>query len=328
MSSGVPVHGGTDAGPEPRYDFSSNANPVGACPSVLAAVRAADVTRYPDPLYLDVRRKLAAYHGTSAERIVVGAGASELIVRLIRRTAGAVQQLGPTFCEYAHGARLCERRLHTARTPAAFLREQARHPGIGFICWPNNPTGELWPLEFVAAACDAGPVVIDLAYAALCGPDRSAKIAAAAAGGYRLYSPNKALGLTGIRAAYVVLPRADRRLAALAPSWVIGRDSEALLTAAIHPRALSWIGQTVPRFSRWRIGLAASLQHRGFQVRQSPATFLLARVGNAAGVAVGLRQRGIRVRDCTSFGLPEWIRVSAQPPLAQRALLSALGRAP
>src|SRR6202521_5437692 len=56
-----PVHGGTDSMPDPRYDFSSNANPLGPCPSVLAAVRSADVTRYPDPMYAQLRATLAAH---------------------------------------------------------------------------------------------------------------------------------------------------------------------------------------------------------------------------------------------------------------------------
>src|ERR1700688_1134880 len=59
-----PVHGGTDSMPDPRYDFSSNANPLGPCPSVLAAVRSADVTRYPDPKYTRLRAMLADYHRT------------------------------------------------------------------------------------------------------------------------------------------------------------------------------------------------------------------------------------------------------------------------
>src|ERR1700722_17834031 len=110
-----PHHGGTDSLPEPRYDFSSNANALGPCPWVLAAVRSADVTRYPDPLYAELRAKLASHHQTTPDRIVVGAGASELILRLIRRIDGTVQQLVPTFSEYARGAQLEQRRLISAR---------------------------------------------------------------------------------------------------------------------------------------------------------------------------------------------------------------------
>ena len=122
---------------------------------MLAQVRNADVTRYPDPLYTGLRETLAAFHHTSPERIVVGAGASELILRMIRCIDGPVRQLAPTFSEYALGARLAGRRLISEHSPEAFLRAQSAEPGIGFICWPNNPTGEQWPLEFVAAAADA-----------------------------------------------------------------------------------------------------------------------------------------------------------------------------
>jgi histidinol-phosphate aminotransferase len=63
-------------------------------------------------------------------------------------------------------------------------------------------------------------------------------------------------------------------------------------------------------------------------VRESPANFLLVRVGQqATEVARRLRERGIRVRDATSFGLPGWLRLSAQREEAIEALLAALAEA-
>src|SRR6266403_2085071 len=277
MPSLHPVHGGTDSLPDPRYDFSSNANPLGPCPSILPAVRNADVTRYPDPSYTQLRATLAVHHRTAPERIVVGAGASELILRLISRIDGSIQQLAPTFSEYARGARLAGRKLISARSQDAFLRAQSEHPGLGFLCWPNNPTGDLWSPEFVSAAAAAGPLVVDLAYAP--------------------------------------------------PSWVIGRDAVALLESATEPRARTWLAQGIPRVRRWRERLAGSLRRLGLPVRESPATFLLAKVGNGARIAAYLRSHDVRVRDGSSFGLRQWIRLSAQPPAAQKALLAALERA-
>lgn len=319
-----PVHGGTDSLPEPRYDFSSNANPLGPCPSVLAAVRAADLSLYPDPHYTRLRTRLAAFHGVSPDRVVVGAGASELILRLIRRIPGTVQQLVPTFSEYARGAKLSGRALVSLRSPAAFLRAQARHRGLGFLCWPNNPTGDCWPADFVRQAGKTGPLVLDLAYAPLCDPAEAAEIEGAAEAAYRLYSPNKAFGLTGVRGAYVIAPRGDPKLADAAPSWVIGREAVAFLESCIEPRARTWLGGALPKVQQLRAHLATSLQQAGMAVRESPATFLLANVGDAARVTTELRGRGIRVRDTSSFGLPQWIRLSGQPPDAQKALLKAL----
>jgi histidinol-phosphate aminotransferase len=319
-----PVHGGTDSLPEPRHDFSSNANPLGPCPSVLAAVRSADVTRYPDPMYTNVRATLAAHHQTTPERIVVGAGASELILRLIRHIDGPVLQLAPTFSEYARGARLAGRRLISARSPDAFLHAQSMNPGLGFVCWPNNPTGDLWATDFVSAASTAGPLVVDMAYAPLCDAHHAAAIEAAAAAAYRLYSPNKAFGLTGVRGAYLITPRTDQHLTNMAPSWVIGRDAVAMLESATEQRARLWLKHGMPQLRRWRARLARSLEQLGLSVRESPATFLLANVGNATRVTAHLRRHDVRVRDGSSFGLRQWIRLSAQPPGAQRALLAAL----
>jgi histidinol-phosphate aminotransferase len=324
MPSLHPLHGGTDSLPDPRYDFSSNANPLGPCPPVLAALRNADFTRYPDPLYARLRETLASHHGTTPDRVVVGAGASELILRLIRCIGGPVQQLAPTFSEYARGARLAGRRVISASSPAAFLRTQAKHPGIGFVCWPNNPTGELWPLDFVAAASAAGPLVVDMAYSSLCGPEHAAAIEAAAKAAYRLYSPNKAFGVTGVRGAYLIAPRLQRQLAMAAPSWVIGRDAVALLETVIQPEARQWLARGLPELTRWRNRLAGSLLQIGAAVRESPATFLMAQVGDAARVTAHLRSRDVRVRDAGSFGLRQWIRLSAQPPAAQKALIAAL----
>jgi histidinol-phosphate aminotransferase len=77
--------------------------------------------------------------------------------------------------------------------------------------------------------------------------------------------------------------------------------------------------------TRWRSRLASSLELLGLTVRESPATFLLVKVGDAARITAHTRsQNDVRVRDGTSFGLRHWIRLSAQPPAAQKALLAAL----
>jgi histidinol-phosphate aminotransferase len=322
MGERAPLHGGTDSGPEPRWDFSTNANALGPCLSVLRAVRDADLSRYPDPLYARLRAVLAAHHAVAPDRIVIGAGASELIMRLVRAGPGPVLLLGPTFSEYARCAALGGHRVVEATTPDEFILLQREHGGVGFICWPNNPTGESWPLDFVRAAATCGNVVVDLAYAPL-SPDL-ASVDNAAASAIRLYAPNKSFGMTGLRAAYAVTPRAMPHLASLAPSWVIGPDGVAFLEASVGDEALAWLAACRPTLASWRGELAEGLAHLGLPVRQSPATFLLARVGAATPIAALLRARGLRVRDATSFGLPAWIRVAAAPPEQQRALLTAL----
>ncbi|HEY6515864.1 MAG TPA: aminotransferase class I/II-fold pyridoxal phosphate-dependent enzyme [Steroidobacteraceae bacterium] len=326
MTDLAPLHGGTDSLPEPRYDFSSNANALGPCPVVLAAIRRADVSRYPDPSYTRLRERLAAWHGVAPDRVVVGAGASELTVRLIRHFDRTVVQLAPTFSEYARGAGIARQRVVSASSPESFLRAQRQRRSLAFLCCPNNPTGEVWDTELITTAARRGPLVVDLAYASLCGSARAAEIEAAAAGAWRLYSPNKAFGLTGVRGAYLIAPRTVRRLVDEAPSWVIGRDAVAMLETALEPPARAWLAESIPRLWRWRVQLGEGLRRLRLTVRESPATFLLVDVGNGTRIARKLRESGIRVRDARSFGLGRWIRLSAQPAPARKALLATLAQ--
>jgi histidinol-phosphate aminotransferase len=326
MANLAPVHGGTDSLPEPRYDFSSNANALGPCPTVLAAIRRADVSRYPDPSYTRLRQRLAAWHDVTPDRIVLGAGASELTLRLVRHFNTTVLQLAPTFSEYGRGAGIARRRLVSVASPKSFLAAQHRQRCLAFLCCPNNPTGEVWDAQFVAAAAARGPLVVDLAYASLCGSAQAAAMEAAASRAWRLYSPNKSLGLTGVRGAYLIAPRPVPHLGNEAPSWVIGRDAVAMLESFLEPAARAWLSVSIPKLWRWRAQLAEGLRRLRVAVRESPATFLLAEVGNGARVAGRLRAAGIRVRDAGSFGLERWIRLSAQAAPARKALLAALAQ--
>jgi histidinol-phosphate aminotransferase len=346
LSPLLPVHGGTDAGPEPRWDFSTNANPLGACPAVLEAVRAADITRYPDPRYVALRAALAAHHATDPACIVIGTGVSELILRLVRACPGPVLTLRPTFSEYERCARIEGRTVLEAATPAAFLQHQldihgwdSGYPqnqfpdargndtagrGLGFVCWPNNPTGECPDLDFLAEAAARGPLAVDLAYAPLCPRPMLDAVEAAAARAIRLYAPNKAFGLTGLRAGYAVTPYPWPELEQCAASWPVGPDGVAFLHGTISPPALAWLETSRSVLADWRQALAAGLADLGCAVRESPASFLMAEVGDAAAVAAALRRHGLRVRDGSSFGLPGWIRLRAAPPEPRAALLAVL----
>lgn len=314
-----PVHGGPDGGPEPLWDFSTNANALGPNPVILEYLKKADPSRYPDPLYRRLRRALAEAHGVSPEQVAVGTGTSELIHRLARWTylRGPIL-LPPTFGEYARAARALDLPLWEAESPEAFLKLLPKS-SLAFLCVPNNPTGEIYPFLEEAARRAGGALVLDLAYYDLMeSPPPLPQTA------FRLYSPNKAHGLTGVRAGYLLAPLDLTHFQNLAPSWPLSVYGEAFLHAHLDPEARAWLEGSKRELFRLRGLLAEGLRRLGLEVRESPANFLMARVGRATEVAKALRERGIRVRDCTSFGLPEWLRLSAQREEAIRALLLAL----
>lgn len=315
-----PIHGGPDGGPEPLYDFSTNANALGPNPVILEYLEAKDPSRYPDPLYRNLRQMLAEAHGVTMEQVAVGTGSSELIHRLARWNylRGPILLLKPTFSEYARAARALDLPLWEAETPEDFLRLLPRS-SLAFLCVPNNPTGEVYPFLEEAAERAGGALVLDLAYYPLLeGPPPLPQEA------WLLFGPNKAHGLTGVRAGYLVAPLDLTYFQHLAPSWPVSVYGEALLEGQLDPRAQAWLEESKRELQRLRRLLAQGLRGLGLEVRESPANFLLVRVGRATEVARALREQGIRVRDATSFGLGEWLRLSAQREEAIQALLQAL----
>ena len=167
---------------------------------------------------------------------------------------------------------------------------------------------------------------------------------------WQLFSPNKALGLTGVRGAYLIAPflapgeNPDtgihsppnilqatpnilwEHLHALAPSWPLGAHAEAMLMAWPTPDVQQWLKNCLPTLRDWKMQLEAGLQARGWHVHPGCSTFCCARPphSTAAAFVSRLRQHGIKLRDATPFGLPGWFRLGVRPPASQQALWKAL----
>jgi histidinol-phosphate/aromatic aminotransferase/cobyric acid decarboxylase-like protein len=70
--------------------------------------------------------------------------------------------------------------------------------------------------------------------------------------------------------------------------------------------------------------LVSDLQRLGFAPVPSAVHFFLVPVPSAAVMAGRLADRHILVRDCTSFGLADHIRIATQKPDDNARLISAL----
>jgi histidinol-phosphate/aromatic aminotransferase/cobyric acid decarboxylase-like protein len=67
-----------------------------------------------------------------------------------------------------------------------------------------------------------------------------------------------------------------------------------------------------------------ALSQLGWRVVPSSTHFCLIEVGNAARIRRDLLTRKILVRDCSSFGLPQFIRVATRSTLDWQRLIQAL----
>ena len=147
---------------------------------------------------------------------------------------------------------------------------------------------------------------------------------------WQLWTPNKALGLTGVRAAYAIAPcsagAAIAALHALAPSWPVGAHGVALLESWTQPATQRWLADCLPVLRGWKARQMALCADLGWAVLPgSQANYFCARwpVSDGAAALRQLRSHGIRLRDCTSFGLPGVVRLGVLPPAAQAALRQA-----
>ena len=332
-----PAHGGADALGVPAHDLSSNVNACGPCPLAARALAAVDARAYPDPAYTRLRALLGAWHGVAASRIVMAASASEFIQRLTAAVAlqgdghaprRAVWLPRHAYGDYARAARACGLPLAAAPDQAALL----------WACEPSSPLGQSQAdlPALVAHLTPAQTLVLDEAYAPLrlqgaCSLDTDALQDV-----WRLITPNKALGLTGVRAAYAIAPRhapADglARVQALAPSWPVGAHGVALLQAWASDDVAAWLDDCRAQLADWRARQADLLTQAGWRVLPGQAAFFTARpplpLAQLPALLHALRQQGFKLRDCASFGLPGHARLAVAAPPVQDALMRALPQA-
>lgn len=316
------THGGPDAAGVPRWDFSTNSNACGPCPMAQAAVQAADATRYPDPAYTDLRAALAHFHGVAAERIVLGTGSSELITRLtawVARDGGTrVWMPQEAYGDYAHAA--TQWRLVRVASPHA--------ADLAWCCAPSSPRGMPEPTPWTAL-CQARVLALDRAYEPL-RLSGSSLPPAMCDQTWQLWSPNKALGLTGIRGAYAIAPpkatAAAAELTDMAASWPLGAHAVALLLAWTRSDTQDWLQASRAQLRVWKAEQIASLQSLGWTCQASDTPYFCARPPHPLEGDT-LRRQGVKLRPTDNMGLPGHWRLSVQPPAAQAALRHALNHA-
>jgi histidinol-phosphate/aromatic aminotransferase/cobyric acid decarboxylase-like protein len=259
---------------------------------------------------------------------VAGAGSTELIWALARAFVGPQRQavvLAPAFAEYAQavrasGGRVAELRAEPPRfaiTPGAALCALAPRPSVAFICRPSNPCLSILPLELLDGMVRSAPstlFVLDEAYLPLF---EGVEPAPRARNLVLLRSLTKLFALPGLRLGYLIAaPEVARVVRAALPPWNLSAPACAAgIAAASELHRAPAIARAVTTL---RDRQARLLGGNGLEAAGGP--FLLYRVGRARELARRLLDAGIRVRDASSFGLPEHLRIGLRPPEEQDKL--------
>jgi L-threonine-O-3-phosphate decarboxylase len=325
--------------PNEVLDFSVNNNPFGPTPRVWEAIRSARLERYPDRESIALRRALSKHLDVLPEQILVGNGTAELIhlttLACLRSEEHALV-VEPTFGEYERCIRLSEGNLHRWRAvpEEGFLpnpkeiEEKLGKPKMRlvFLCNPNNPTGQVLPLDVLNQWSRAFPdtlFVVDEAYLAFV-PEMHSAVSLRCKNILVLRSMTKDYAIAGLRLGYAVGDESViAALTNLRPAWNV--NSLALAAGLVALQDEAYLAKTLAELRAETAVLVYGLKELGYAPVPSQTHYFLMPVGTGARFRQSLLQRGILVRDCASFGLPSYVRIATRTPEENTRLLHTLG---
>jgi histidinol-phosphate aminotransferase len=322
--------------------LSANENPLGASPRVIEAVRreAANIHLYPDGGSGALREALARSLGISAEQIVAGNGADELITLIALAAFEPGDEIvvpQPSFEPYATGTTIAGARL--VASPLAgydtdlddIRRRVTPKTKAVFLCSPHNPATTVIrdkPLvAFLESLGDDPPLVIlDEAYRDFVDDPEYPDGVTLLARHPRLIvlrTFSKIAGLAGLRVGYAIAsPETIDRLNRVRAPYNVNRLGQVAAVAALDDPEHA--ARTRKLVLEERAFLSAGLERLGIAFAPSQANFMLVRVPHAAEARERLLRGGILVRDGAAVGFPGHLRISVGTREVNARLLKLL----
>jgi len=303
-----------------------------------AALAKVAVNRYPDIAADRVKQALSrAFDIADSLGLMLGNGSDELIQLItsaLARPGAAMLAPDPSFVMYRLNAIHAGMRFVAVPLASDFgLDREAmlaaielERPALTFLAYPNNPTGNLFAADDVAAIIRAssGLVVVDEAYAAFADASFLSRIAE---------FPNllvlrtlSKVGMAGIRLGYAIAaPEWIAQLNKLRPPYNVNAFTQAAAEALLADAG--WMAKQAATIRAQRGRLAVALaQLPGVTVFETQTNFLLARVPEVDRMYDGLKQRRILVKNVHGWHplLANCLRITVGTPFENDALLAAL----
>ncbi len=327
--------------PENILDFSTNCNPFGPPPGIAEAIASASIDSYPDSEATELKQALATKLGISPDHLLIGSGSTELIRLIALAYFGSHDTViipKPTYGEYEIACRLVGStvvqqsllsqpnfQLNVKDTVDLIHQHQPR--GI-FLCNPNNPTGQYLSrqeIEQVLATAPNSLVVLDEAYIAF--TDRiwsSLDLLQRYDNLVIMRSMTKDYALAGLRLGYAIAREPIISvLKRVRPPWNVNAIAQKAGLGALQADA--YIEECHRKIQEAKSFLIKELTALGLEVVPSQTNFFLVKVSNFAfEFRHALLHLGILVRDCTSFGLPNHIRIAPRTLPECQKLLEAI----
>ena len=313
--------------PQNFIKLASNENPLGVPQKALsAAVKAASFAhKYPSPVKVEaLKKELASMHGLKPENICLGNGSDDLLDMLFKTlipTRGTVCLCKPTFTLYeiiasVYGWKTSVLPLKNGSWYDLDALEKAVARGccVAFVCTPNNPTGgavDMVRLErFIRDNCGRALICVDAAYSDFDSKNTYKILFDMIKEGIPfllLQTFSKLHGMAGLRiGAGYTTPEYAQKLNYVKMPFNVNSIALEAASAALKDKA--HISRTLKTVQRERGRFEKFLSGANFEYIPSCANFVLMK--GRPGLFDRLMEAGIITRECSSFGLPGWLRVS------------------
>ena len=321
--------------------LNTNENPYipsPKCATVLKDFPLDRLRRYPDPVFADLRARIAEMWNTTPARIFVGNGSDEILTLAARAFVEddeAIGSLSPSYSLYKTLAAI----RNVAYTPTPLKddfswngRIVTRNPrtALFLLTNPNAPTGTFSPIEKIAHAAQPykGVVLVDEAYADFA--KENAMPLATATDNRNVVvmrTLSKSFSLAGLRVGYCVGP-ADliEALYKVKDSYNVDALAQAVALAALND--LPWMRASVAKVRSTRARVARALVELGWDVPASEANFLFARPAYkpAKELFAALRDEHIYVRHFPGPRTGDRLRITIGTDEQMDAFLAAVAR--
>lgn len=323
--------------------LASNENPLGPSPRAVAAMKEAlsRVNFYPDSQSYYLRHAIADQLGFDPEEVTVGNGADGIILQtcmayLDEESEVIVSRSSfPVYDRFTHAmrAKLIKTPLRGYRldleTMAATISERTK---IVFVCNPNNPTGTIVTAGEVDAFMKRVPdhvlVVFDEAYYELVASDQFPDTLAYVRDGRRnvmaMRTFSKVYGIAGVRLGYAIAaPEVLAPLNQVKEPFAVNRLAQVAGIAALEDEA--FLERSIAANHEGRLYLYEAFDRLGLQYIESHANFVLVEFGaDALAVQECLLEKGVIVRTCVNYDLPEFLRITVGTEEQNARLIRAL----
>jgi len=317
--------------------LASNENCLGPSPKAIRAIRemAGTAHLYPSVDAIELREELSKHYGLPVQNIVTGAGMDGVIETLLRifldKGDETIIPL-PTFSYYENVTGFnsatpifSRRRPDYSLDIDDIISKVNKRTRFIFITSPNNPTGNVTPLEDIESIAGSVECLVFVDEAYIDFSDRTAL------GLVKKYdnvivgrTMSKARGLAGLRIGFAFIPE-----------WMLGQYNKASTPYSISRVSLAAAVAALNDEEYYRDsvetvrnGRAFLRENIPFKTFPSEANFILMDVAplKSKAVVAECMKRGIILRDATSFqGMGDtFVRITVGTPEQNARLVKVL----